>query len=95
MPTTPAINYIPSDDALLRTLGRFAFLIEESVNFGTHVLEWELEASAQTRENAPISLSMRHVLELLLILLLLALCHLTQCDLASELFSAMKPSHHS
>jgi hypothetical protein len=65
MPTRPAIDYIPTDDALLRTLGRFAFLIEETVNFGTHVLQWELESSAQTNENVPISLSMRHVLELL------------------------------
>jgi len=40
-------------------------LIQETVNFGTHVLEWELESLLQIPENAPITLSFRHVLELL------------------------------
>jgi hypothetical protein len=65
MPTTPAVKYASDNQELLKTLGRFADLIQETVNFGTHVLEWELGSAPGGDETAPITLSLRHILELL------------------------------
>lgn len=65
MPTVPAVQYVPEDPGILKTLSRFADAIQETVNFGTHVLEWELTSTLGGDENAPITLSTRHILELL------------------------------
>jgi hypothetical protein len=65
MPTTPALKYAPDNPELLKTVGRFADLIQETVNFGTHILEWGLGSASGGDETAPIALSVRHILELL------------------------------
>ncbi len=65
MPTTPAVQYTPDNAEVLKTLGIFADLITETVNFGTHVLEWEMMSETSGDETAPVTLSMRHILELL------------------------------
>ena len=65
MPTTPVVQYLPVNPEVLKTLARFADLIQETVNFGTHVLEWELSSAPGGDETAPITLSIRHILELL------------------------------
>jgi hypothetical protein len=65
MPTTPAVKYASDNQELLKTLDRFADLVQETVNFGTHVLDWELGSTSGGDETAPITLSLRHILELL------------------------------
>ena len=65
MPTTPAVKYVPENPEVLKTLGKFADVIQETVNFGTHVLEWELSSASGGDETIPITLSVRHILELL------------------------------
>jgi hypothetical protein len=43
----------------------FSSLIEESVNFGTHILKWELNEAIGGDENVPVGLTIRHILDLL------------------------------
>lgn len=68
MPTKPIDEVIPRDgnsSEVAKILGRFADAIEETVNFGSHVLKWHLEFARGGDENMPITLSFRHILELL------------------------------
>jgi hypothetical protein len=46
-------------------LERFSRGIDETVNFGTHVMKWCAEAAVGGEEQAPLLLSLRHGLELL------------------------------
>jgi hypothetical protein len=68
MPTQPVQEVIPrnpSSPEVSKVLGKFADLIDETVNFGSHVLKWHLESARGGDETAPITLSFRHILELL------------------------------
>ena len=65
MPTKPAIPTTLDSPEVLQTLGRFADLVEETVNFGTHVLQWHLNSATGGDQTIPITLSLRHILELL------------------------------
>jgi hypothetical protein len=68
MSTQPVEEIIPrnpSNPELSKVLGRFADLIDETINFGSHVLKWHLESARGGDETAPITLSFRHILELL------------------------------
>jgi hypothetical protein len=68
MPTQPVQEVIsrnPSSHEVSKVLGRFADLIDETVNFGSHVLKWHLESARGGDDTAPITLSFRHILELL------------------------------
>jgi len=68
MSTQPVLQIIPRTPAnpnVSKVLGRFADLIDETVNFGSHVLKWHLESAQGGDENVPITLSFRHILELL------------------------------
>lgn len=64
-PIEEVIPRTPSSAEVSKVLGRFADLIEETVNFGSHVLKWHLEAARGGDETAPVTLSLRHILELL------------------------------
>ncbi len=39
--------------------------IEEIVNFGTHILKWDIDEARGTDENVPITMMLRHILEML------------------------------
>jgi hypothetical protein len=47
-----------------KLLLNFSSLIEEAVNFGTHILKWELNELTGGDENVPIGLTLRHILDL-------------------------------
>jgi len=68
MPTEPYDIILPrniENPELERMLGMFSDLIEETVNYGTHVFTWCFETARGKDENVPIFMSYRHILELL------------------------------
>jgi hypothetical protein len=68
MPTQPIEEILPlskSEPEISNVLGRFGNLIDEAVYFGTHVLKWHLESTRGGDETVPVTLSFRHILELL------------------------------
>jgi hypothetical protein len=46
-------------------LGQFGCLIDETRAFGTHVLQWHMDSAVGGDDVVPISLSIRHILELM------------------------------
>src|SRR5690349_8409285 len=65
--TLPVLEILPRDKrgpAEIELLSKFSILIDEFINFGTHVLKWELETAKGGDENIPISMMFRHLLEL-------------------------------
>jgi hypothetical protein len=65
MPTNPIDTILPPvDDRVKPTLQYFSGLIDEAINFGTHVFQWHMQAAKGGDEIAPISLSIRHILEI-------------------------------
>ncbi len=65
MPTKPAIPIALENSDVLRILAQFSDLVAEIVRFGTVVLKWHLDAASGGDETIPITLSLRHILELL------------------------------
>ena len=65
MPTKPVIPTSIDNPEVAATLGRFADLIDEAVNFGTHVMEWHLKSATGGDRTLPITMSLRHGIELL------------------------------
>jgi hypothetical protein len=67
MPTNPIEDLIPRNlpSDIERVLASLSALIEETVNFGTHVLNWCSNSAVSGNEHAPLILSFRHILELL------------------------------
>lgn len=66
--TQPIENLVTrqSDNKFLNDLLiNFSVGIEEAVNFGSHILKWDLEYSNGGDEQLPIELSFRHFLELI------------------------------
>ena len=55
----------PFDPSIKLALEGFGALIDETVAFGTHVLSWQMKSATGGDEVAPITLSMRHMLEML------------------------------
>lgn len=51
----------PEIEALLL---EFSQGIDEVVNFGTHILKWDIEESTGVEENIPITMMLRHFLEM-------------------------------
>jgi len=52
----------PEIEALLL---EFSQGIEEVVNFGTHILKWDIDEARGTDENVPIVMMLRHILEMM------------------------------
>ena len=68
MPTEPILEIIPrtiEEPKLSKTLTQFSSLIEETVNFGSHVFNWCFSVAKGREENIPIFLSFRHIFELI------------------------------
>jgi hypothetical protein len=53
-----------TDQDTSKLLDEFSDLISETVNFGTHILKWDVEGATGNDENIPISMMLRHILEL-------------------------------
>lgn len=47
-----------------KLLNQFSDLISETVNYGTHILNWDVQKATGSDENIPITLMLRHILEL-------------------------------
>jgi len=68
MVTKPVEEFIPrkiEDPKLSEILNQFAALIDETVNFGSHVFKWCFTSIPGGDENIPIFLSYRHIFELI------------------------------
>ncbi len=66
MPVSPVNEILPPiDPSVNALLEQFAQLIDETINFGTHVLAWQMNSAVGGDEVAPVTLSIRHILELL------------------------------
>lgn len=66
--TTYIKNILPReemDPEVLKLLGKFSSGIEAAVNFGTHILAWDIKQAKGKDENIPVILMFRHILELL------------------------------
>jgi hypothetical protein len=66
--TDPIKTIIPREIAsedVSRILDQFSAGIEEIVNFGSHILGWDIEQAKGTDENLPVILMFRHILDLL------------------------------
>lgn len=61
----PIEEIIPRISEAQDILGKFSKEIDEAVNFGSHVLKWDIETSKGGDENMPIVLLFRHFLELI------------------------------
>jgi hypothetical protein len=65
MPTEPINSILPPiDPRISSALQRFYSLIDETTYFGTHVMAWHMQAALGGDEVAPVTLSLRHILEL-------------------------------
>jgi hypothetical protein len=53
------------DPEIEKLLIEFSKGIEEVVNFGTHVLKWEVTEATGTDENIPVAMMLRHFLEMM------------------------------
>jgi hypothetical protein len=68
MLTHPVKEIIPREmenPEVAKTIAQFSSAIEETVNFGSHILKWSSDSATGGDEIAPLILSLRHVLELL------------------------------
>jgi len=68
MVTEPIEEFIPrqiEDPKLSEVLNKFSALIDETVNFGSHVFNWCFATIPGGVENIPIFLSYRHIFELI------------------------------
>ena len=66
MPTLPIKELLPEiDPGVKSNLNQFGALIDEAINFGTHVLTWHMQTAKGADEIAPVTFSFRHILELL------------------------------
>jgi len=68
MPTKPIEELIPrkiENEALSSILYEWSELIDETVNFSSHVLKWCLYGTKQGDECIPIIMTFRHILELI------------------------------
>lgn len=63
-PIFELLNRRDEQPEIEKLLSDFSSLIEEAVNFGTHILKWEVELIGSD-ENVPIGLTLRHILDLL------------------------------
>lgn len=66
--TEPIHDIIPreiNDDGVKNLMNQFSNSIDETVNFGSHILKWDLDNIKGGDENLPIVLSFRHFLELI------------------------------
>ncbi|MHA6246507.1 DUF5677 domain-containing protein [Pontibacter sp. CAU 1760] len=66
--TQPIQEIIPrelANDGVRALLYEFSKGIEETVNFGSHILKWDLDTAKGGDEQIPIILSLRHFLELI------------------------------
>lgn len=67
MPTKHIQDFIPREienKKLSKILNQFSEVIEETVNFGSHVFKWCFSVATGRDENIPIFLSFRHIFEL-------------------------------
>jgi len=63
--TKPVIELHPVDDQdqnLLTLLTQFSSSMDELVNFGTHILSWDLAEATGGDENLPVTLIFRNIL---------------------------------
>jgi len=67
MPTEPIVEFVfrPNHPELEPVLKEFSAKIKETVYFGSHVFKWAMEKKTGGDENIPLSLSFRHILELI------------------------------
>jgi len=67
MPTRPIEEFIPRsiEVKLQKILDQFSALIEETVNFGSHIFKWSLNSVNGGVEYIPVFLSFRNIFELL------------------------------
>lgn len=64
--TKPVTNILPREEPVKaeKLLSKFQVSIEEVVNFGTHLLNWDIERTNGGDENLPIAMIFRHIVEL-------------------------------
>ncbi|MBK8922649.1 MAG: hypothetical protein IPM81_14275 [Saprospirales bacterium] len=65
--TNPVTEILPRSGRTpdeVEMMTEFSLLIEEFVNFGTHVFKWEVEQARGGDENIPVQMMFRHILEL-------------------------------
>jgi hypothetical protein len=65
--TEPVDDIFPRDDKqpeVDELLLQFSKGIDEVVNYGTHILKWEVSEGTSGDENVPIAMMLRHILEL-------------------------------
>jgi len=68
MPTKPSLDFIPRDiheTEFQEILDEYSSVLEELVNFASHVAKWCSEKIHGGEELAPIMLSFRHIIELI------------------------------
>jgi len=67
MPTEPIDDFIPRkmEPNLSKILNQFSALIEETVNYGSHIFKWCFNSISGGTEYIPVFLSFRHIFELL------------------------------
>jgi len=68
MPTKPNLDFIPRDihkTDFQKILDEYSSVLEELVNFASHVAKWCTEKKHGGEELAPIMLSFRHIIELI------------------------------
>jgi hypothetical protein len=66
MSTNPVEELLPPiHPAAKSALEQFGSLVDETIAFGTHVLKWQMDSATGGDEVAPITLSIRHILDML------------------------------
>ena len=68
MPTEPLIEFIPRDlenPDIKAILERVSSLIDEVVNYGSHIFRWGIDSLKEGDENMPALLMYRHIFELI------------------------------
>ena len=68
MPTKPIDEFIPREidnPEVKNVLNHLSSLIEEVVNYGSHVSKWGIESIKEGDENAPVFLMYRNIFELI------------------------------
>ena len=68
MPTKPIEEIIPrtyDNPKIEEAVGKIADVIDETVNFGSHVFKWHLDSATGGDETVPITLLFRHILEII------------------------------
>lgn len=65
--TKPVDDIFPKDEIqpeLAEVLNDFSKGIDEVVNFGTHIISWDVKEAIGNDENIPVAMMLRHILEL-------------------------------